>query len=277
MSHIIFGGMYISYIINEISVDTNQEFNTSSYVGADGSRTTYVSRDARTLSFKSLCLSTQESKHNRGHRINDYIHLAKTYNKKSQVLTSPSQSNIDGNYICTKMDYKEDTQGNYEIDWEFQEEIPFNVTKKTIKVWGKSTSSSNKAKKTTTKKSSTPSVNSNVKYLLGTCGTMKKGGGSKKCVQSLQKFLQSKGYYKNYKVDGSFGVYTEKAVKSLQKANKLKSTGQWDKATRSYWQKKYKYPVISTTKVGSTSTVYSNNKQANLKKASKNKGTVTPA
>ena len=74
---------------------------------------------------------------------------------------------------------------------------------------------------------------------------MKKGSTSKKCVKSLQKFLQSKGYYKNYKVDGLYQIYTEKAVKSLQKQYKLKVTGQWDKNTRAYWQKKYKYPTTT--------------------------------
>ena len=242
-SHIVFGGMYISYIIDEIKVTTKQDFNTNSYVGTIGSQTNHISTDGRVITFKSLCLKDQLSAHGRGHRINDYIHLAKTYKDSPQVLTSPSLSNVDGNYICMKMDYVEDVSGTYTIDWEFQEVIKFNSIAKTFRVWGKSVSSSSTAKKTTTKtSSSTTNISSNVKYLLKTCPTMKKGGGSKKCVQSLQKFLQSKGYYKGYKVDGIYAVYTEKAVKSLQKANKLKATGQWDKNTRSYWQKKYKYP-----------------------------------
>ena len=245
MSHIVFGGMYLSNIIEDINIKTNQAFHTSPYVGGEGSDTSLVSRDAKTLSFKSICKHDQESPHGRGHRINDYIHLAKTYNKISAVLTSESTSNIDGNYICTKMDYTEDTAGNYIIDWEFQEIIKFNVTKTTFRVWGKAVtknSNQNTTKKTVTK-TATNNLSSNVKYLLGTCGTMKKGSSAKKCVQSLQKFLQSKGYYKGYKVDGIYAVYTEKAVKSLQKANKNKVTGQWDKNTRSYWQKKYNYPV----------------------------------
>lgn len=243
MAHVIFRGLHIDYIIDDINVETPQEFNTSPYIGTEGSTTNFINRSARTITFKSLCKSDEESRHGRGHRINDYIAASKNSNKIPRVLTSPSKSNIDGNYICTKMDYTEDTKGNYIIDWVFQEVIPFNVKAKTFRVWGKATSSSTKAKKTTTKKSGGNNLNSNEKYLLGTCGTMKKGSSSKKCVKSLQKFLQSKGYYKGYKVDGIYAVYTEKAVKSLQKANKLKSTGQWDKATRSYWQKKYKYPV----------------------------------
>lgn len=249
--HIVYNGMNIDYIINEIGIDKKRQYNTSPYLGSDGSTTNYVSQDGRVLTFKSLCPALEESRHNRGHRINDYLYIAETGKVKAKVLTSQSESNIDGNYLCTKMDYTEDTGGNYVIEWEFVEDVPFNVTAKTFRVWGKTTSSSSKntsKKKTTAKKSTTPSVNSNVKYLLGTCGTMKKGSGTKKCVQSLQKFLQSKGYYKGYKVDGSYGVYTEKAVKNLQKANKLKTTGQWDKNTRAYWQKKYKYPTTSKKK-----------------------------
>ena len=243
----MFGGLNIKYIAETISVDAKQDFNTTPYIGADGSTTSYVSRNGRTISFKSLCLKDEVSPHGRGHRINDYINVGKVYNKTSRVLTSPSQSNLDGNYICTKMDYDEDTAGNFKIDWEFQEVIPFNVTQKTFRVWGKAkTTTTTAAKKTTTKsnttKTTTPVPNSNEKYLLGTCGTMKKGSTSKKCVKSLQKFLQSKGYYKGYKVDGIYAVYTEKAVKQLQKALKLKTTGQWDKQIRTYWQKKLNYP-----------------------------------
>ena len=267
MAHIIFGGMHITYIVDEIKVDTPQSFNTSPYIGGDGSTTNFISRNARVLSFQSLCLAEQQSPHGRGHRINDFIHLAKTYNKKSRVLTSPSQSNIDGNYICTKMEYSEDIRGNYVIDWEFEEIIKFNVTEKTFRVWGKAVSSANKSKKTTTKKSTAPSVNSNEKYLLGTCGTMKKGSSSKKCVKALQKFLQSKGYYKGYKIDGIYAIYTEKAVKALQKKFKLKTTGQWDKVTRAYWQKKYNYPkitVINKGTIGNKNAVYSSNKRVKI-------------
>lgn len=244
-AHIVFGGMYINYILDEIDVSTNQSFTTSSYIGEEGSETKFISRDARTLTFKSLCLATEMSPHNRGHRINDYIHLSKTYNQKSQVLTSPSQSNLDGNYICKKMNYNEDTAGNFVIDWEFQEQIKFNVTKTTFRVWGKAvtkTTSSKSKKKTTTKTSGSSNLNSNLKYLLKTCSTMKKGSTGKKCVKSLQTFLQSQGYYIGYKLDGIYAIYTEKAVKNLQKKYKLKVTGQWDKTTRTYFQKKFKYP-----------------------------------
>lgn len=241
-SHIIFDGMYINYIINEINVKRNHQHNTSSYVGGEGSNTTYISSDGRTISFKSICRKNEQSPHGRGHRINDYIYLANRYKKVTGVLTSPSESNINGNYLCVKMDYIEDTGGNYEIDWEFQEVIKFNVVNKTFRVWGKA---KKKTTSTTTKKTTKNNpvkISSNLKYLLKTCGTMVVNDKKKKCVKSLQKFLQSQGYYKGYKIDGLYQKYTKKAVQSLQKKYKLKVTGKWDKNTRSYFQKKYKYP-----------------------------------
>lgn len=243
-AQIVFAGMNINYITKEIKVSNPMSHHTSEYIGQSGSTTEYVSSQGRVLTFSSICKFNEESPHNRGHRINDYKYIAENFSKVAKVLTSPSQSNLNGNYICTGFDYKEDTQGNYTIDWEFTEVLKFNVTSKTFRVWGKATSSANKTKKTTTKTAKN-NLSSNVKYLLKTCGTMKKGSTNKKCVKSLQKFLQSKGYYKNYKVDGLYQIYTEKAVKSLQKQYKLKATGQWDKNTRAYWQKKYKYPTTT--------------------------------
>lgn len=246
--HIVFAGLNINYIIDEINVDKDQDFNTSPYIGSDGSTTNFISSSGRAISFKSFCGRDEQSPHGRGHRINDYIYIAKTYKKTDKVLTSPSKSNINGNYICIDFNYSEDTKGNYIISWKFQEVIKFNATKKTFRVWGKSVSSTNKNKKTTTKQSGSNNLNSNVKYLLKTCPTMQKGHSGKKCVQSLQKFLQSKGYYKNYKVDGLYQIYTEQAVKGLQKKFKLKSTGKWDKDTRAFFQKKYKYPQSTSKK-----------------------------
>ena len=242
-AHIQWHGVNIMNIIKEVKITRDEEYNTSSYIGTTGSTTNHISSTGKIISFKSLCTRDEPSRHGRPHRINDYIALSENYKGKVKVLTSPSMSNLNGNYMMTGFEYSEDTGGNYEIEWEFAEVVPFNVTEKTFRVWGKAVSSTTKTKKTTTKTStSKTNLSSNIKYLLKTCGTMKKGSSSKKCVQSLQKFLQSKGYYKGYKVDGVYAIYTEKAVKSLQKANKLKTTGQWDKATRTYWQKKYKYP-----------------------------------
>ena len=69
--HIVFAGMNINNIINEINVNKPQNHNTSSYVGADGSTTSYVSSEGRTLTFKSICTSEEECPHGRGHRLND--------------------------------------------------------------------------------------------------------------------------------------------------------------------------------------------------------------
>lgn len=248
VGYIVFGGMNINYILDEINVDKDQEFNTSPYIGQEGSSTNFVSSSGRTISFKSLCKRDEISPHGRGHRINDYIYLSKTYNKKDRVLTSSSKSNLKGNYICTGFNYSEDTNGNYIIQWEFKEVIKFNTTKKTFRVWGKSVSSSNKTKKTTTKNSGANNLSTNVKYLLKTCPTMSQGHKGSKCVKSLQKFLQSKGYYTKYKVDGIYAKYTTQEVKKLQKKIKVKASGNWDKNTRSYFQKKYKYPTVSKKK-----------------------------
>lgn len=247
--HIVFAGMNINNIIDEINVDKPTSYHTSSYVGSVGSKTEYVSGDGRVITFKNICKYNEESPNGRGYRINDYISLFERYYDKVKVLTSPSKSNINGNYMLTGFNYTEDTQGNYIINWEFQEVIKFNVTEKTFRVWGKSVSSANKKKKTTTKTSNTENkLSSNIKLLLKSCPLMSKGSSSKKCVKSLQKFMQSKGYYKKYKVDGIFAIYTEQELKKLQKANKIKATGKWDKNTRAYWQKKYKYPTTEKKK-----------------------------
>ncbi len=246
--YIVFAGMNINNIANEIKINKPTNHNTSSYAGGIGSTTNYVSSEGRTLTFTSICTADEQSTNNRGHRINDYKSLYERYYNTPKVLTSPSKSNINGNYMLTGFDYTEDTGGNYTIDWEFKEVIKFNTVKKTFRVWGKSVSSSNKTKKTTTKTSNTNSLNSNTKYLLKTCPIMSKGHTGKKCVMALQKFLQSQGYYKGYKVDGLYQIYTEKAVKNLQKKYKQKVTGKWDKNTRNYFQKKYKYPTVPKTK-----------------------------
>lgn len=247
--YIVFAGMNINNIIDEINVSKPSEYNTSKYAGSVGSNTNYISSNGRVITFKNLCTYKEESPNGRGYRINDYLSLHTRYYNKVKVLTSPSKSKINGNYMLTGFDYTEDTQGNYIINWEFTEVIKFNVTKKTFRVWGKSVSSANKNKKVTVKTSNTENkLSSNVKLLLKTCPLMKKGSSSKKCVKSLQKFLQSKGYYKNYKVDGIYAIYTERELKKLQKANKLKATGEWDKNTRAYWQKKYKYPTTNKKK-----------------------------
>ena len=246
MAHIIFAGFDIINIVNEIKIDRQQDFNTNNYIGSNGgSDTEFISESGRIISFQSIVPYDARSE-TRGHKVNDYKALAKNYKKTAKVLTSPSEIGLKGNYKITKFDVKEDTKGNFIIDWEFTEVIPFNVTKKTFRVWGKAVTKSNSktnTKKVTTKTSGSTNLNSNVKYLLKTCPTLHKNDSHKKCVKSLQKFLQSKGYYTKYKVDGLYQTYTVKAVQGLQKKYKLKVTGLWDKNTRSFFQKQYKYPT----------------------------------
>ena len=55
-------------------------------------------------------------------------------------------------------------------------------------------------------------------------------------VKKIQKALKLHGFYLSYngrylKVDGIYHIYTEKAVKQFQKANKLKVTGKVDEKT----------------------------------------------
>ena len=236
--YIVYTGLNINYIIDEITVKKPLTHVTNDYIGTgQGSGTEYVSSGGRVLSFKNLCTRMEESPHGRGHRINDYKYVAGRYSKTAGVLTSPSQSKLNGNYIVTGFDYTEDTGNNYVCTWELTEIIPFNVKSRTFRVWGKSTSSNGKAKKTTQKTKNT--LSSNTKYLLIKCGTLKKGAQGK-CVEALQRFLQSKGYYKGYKIDGDYATYTAKAVKSLQQRYKLKTSSAWDKTTRAYFRKLYK-------------------------------------
>lgn len=243
VGHIVFNGMNINNIIEEIDVSKERDYSDSPYVGSSGSTTSYVSEYARVITCSSLCMHYEESAHGNPHRIDDYKQLAETYKNKTAVLTSESNLDLKGNYMITKFNVTEDTMGNFTIDWEFKEVVPFNVTKQTFKVWGKSSvASTGASKKTTTTKTSTSGPSSNTKYLLKSCPLMSKGSKSKSCVKRLQKFLQAGGFYKGYKVDGVYSTYTFKAVKQAQKKRKLKQTGNWDKTTRAYYQKLYKYP-----------------------------------
>ena len=71
-------------------------------------------------------------------------------------------------------------------------------------------------------------------------------------LQTVVEFLQKKGYYKGYKIDGDYLKYTKQEVNKLQKAYKIKVTksnqGQWDKTTRDYWRKKYNIKTKKKTK-----------------------------
>lgn len=245
-----FHNVGIRYIIDSFEVKKPQNHTTSPFVGRNSSTTKFVSSDGRVISFKSLCLAdeTGSYKGKKIRRIRLYRYLANVFNQRPAVLTSLSKSDIDGNYILTGFDYKEDTSGNFEINWEFTEVIKFNVTQKTFRVWNKAqlTGNNNKGKGKGKGKAKTLKVDSNTKKLLKDCGVMKRNDNKHgiKCVKILQRFLQKNGYYMKYKVDGWYSKYTEAEVKKLQKANKLRATGGWNKTTRKYFQKKYNYPRV---------------------------------
>ena len=66
--------------------------------------------------------------------------------------------------------------------------------------------------------------------------TISKGSKYHSMVKKIQKALKMHGFYLSYngrylKVDGIFHIYTQKAVKQFQKANKLKVTGKVDEKT----------------------------------------------
>ena len=256
-AHIIFANIPINYITDSFSVDKTRTHRTSPYVGSRGSNTSYVSTTGRVISFKSLCLRDETGTGNIP-RIQEYIALSETYDEKEAVLTSKSESQINGNYILTDFKYSEDTTGNFTIDWEFTEQVPFNVTEKTFRVWNKS-----KVKGTSNSKSK--GLDANTKKLLKDCPTLHKGAAGS-CAKALQTFLQSQGYYTKHKVDGLYFESTANAVKSLQKKHKLKVTGNWDESTRLYFQIKFKYPTTLGTELLIDSKGFSTKKKKKSKR-----------
>ena len=66
--------------------------------------------------------------------------------------------------------------------------------------------------------------------------TVARGSKDKATVKKIQRALKNNGYYLSYKgrylkVDGIFGVHTERGVKQFQKSRKLKVTGKVDYTT----------------------------------------------
>ena len=242
-AHIVFQNIPINNIIDSINIKETRDYNTSPYVGGSGSDTNFVSELGKILSFKSLCPSYEEINTGDDTPINVYRKLSKEYKNKTGVLTSLSHIDLKGNYLCTDFEVEEDTGNNFIITWEFTEVIPFNTIKKTFRVWGSASSTTTKQSKTA--KTSGSKLNKTSKTLLKTCGTLGPSTKVRKCVKYLQKFMQSLGYYKKYKVDGKYGSKTQNELKKLQKAKKLKQTGKWDKDTLKYFQKKYK---VTTSK-----------------------------
>ena len=240
--HITFENIPITNIIDDISIKSARDYTTSPYVGGVGSNTSFVSELGRVISFKSICPSYEELEDNGEVKteppITTFKNLSENYRDKTGVLTSTSHVDLKGNYLCTDFEITEDTGNNFTIKWEFTEVLPFNTVKQTFRVWGSASNTSKKQKKTA--KTSGTKLNKSSKTLLKKCGTLSPSNKASKCVKYLQKFMQSLGYYKKYKIDGIYGQNTKKAVKKIQKAKKLKQTGKWDKETVKYFKKKYK-------------------------------------
>lgn len=236
---ITFANVSITNIIDDIDVKQTRDYNTSPFVGGTGSDTNFVSELGRVISFKSIC-PAYDTAENGESRITTYKKLAKTYKAKTGVLTSTSHMDLKGNYLLTEFNAVEDTGNNFTITWEFTEVIPFNKVKQTFRVWGSASSATKKQQKNA--KTSGDKLTKTTKTLLKKCGelTPSKTNKASTCVKYLQKFLQSVGYYKKCTIDGIYGSKTKNEVKKLQKAKKLKKTGNWDKNTIKYFKKKYK-------------------------------------
>jgi len=235
MVEVKFAGVKIQYILDPISKAKERNYSTNTFIGSTGGNSVeYLSTNGTVLSFNSVV-----SKENLN-LLTSYRKLAKSYTNKPGVLVGSSDLAVNGNYYLTGYNEEKKINGSYAIGWEFTEYVKPNVVKKTFKRIGKSATkkTTTTAKKTTQKKTSTY-----ITVLLTDCSTLKYGMTGKKCVKYLQKFLQKKGYYKGYKIDGDYLQYTKAAVNQMQKAYKIKvsksNQGQWDTVTRNYWRKKY--------------------------------------
>ena len=235
MVEVKFAGVEIQYILDSISKSKERNYSTNTFIGSTGGNSVeYLSTNGTILSFSSIVDKDNLT------LLSSYRNLAKNYTNKAGVLVGSSDLAVNGNYYLTGYNEEKNLNGSYSIGWEFTEYVKPNIVKATFKRIGKSATkkTTNKAKKTTAKKTS-----SYITILLTDCGTLKYGMVNKKCVKYLQKFLQKKGYYKGYKIDGDYLKYTKQEVNKLQKAYKIKvsksNQGQWDKTTRDYWRKKY--------------------------------------
>ena len=258
MVEVKYAGVNIKHILDPISKTKNRNYNVTSFLGSGGGNDVeFLSLDGIVLGFTSVVSKKDTSV------LNSYRKLAKDYTGKAGVLVGSSDLKVDGKYYLTSYNEEKKVNGSYVITWEFTEYVKPNIVKKTFKRIGKSATKKGKGdnKKTNPKKTSTY-----ITVLLSDCGTMKYGMTNKKCVKYLQRFLQKKGYYKGYKIDGDYLQYTKTAVNQLQKAYKIKvsksNQGQWDKVTRDYWRKKYNI----TSKKKSTAQKIVANARANIRK-----------
>lgn len=74
-------------------------------------------------------------------------------------------------------------------------------------------------------------------------------------VKKLQNGLQSIGYYKGYKVDGSYGQYTAEAVAAFQRANSLSPDGWFGPKTCVVFNSKLGWADAKSTKTDTKTTV----------------------
>ncbi len=238
MAGIIFARVKIKYILDPITKKKDRNYSVNDFIGPNGGNDVeHISTNGTQLSFNSVV-----GKDNL-RLLNSYRNLAKKYTNKVGVLNGSSDLAVKGNYYLTEYAEEKRVDGSYLITWGFQEYVKPNIVKTTFKHIGRSATKSNTQKTSKVKKVVPKKTSTFIIILLGSCGTMKYGMVNKKCVKYLQRFLQKKGYYKGYKIDGDYLQYTRAAVNQLQKAYKIKvsksNQGQWDKTTRDYWRKKY--------------------------------------
>lgn len=237
MTEITFAGVKIQYILDPINKKQEEQYAINTFLGTTGGNdVTHLSTGGRVISFNSVVAKDDDA-------LSDYRKLNKTYKSKAGVLVGASDLGIDGNYYLTSFEEEKQVNGSYSLSWEFTEYVKPNIVKKTFKRVGKSVTKKTNTSKGKSKKTSKKKPSTYITRLLSDCGTLKYGQTGNKCVKYLQKFLQKKGYYKGYKIDGDYLKYTRTAVTQLQKAYKIKvsksNQGQWDKTTRDYWRKKY--------------------------------------
>ena len=239
MVEVKYAGVEIKYILDPISKSKNRNFSVNTFIGGTGGNSVeYLSTNGTVLSFKSIVGKDKRS------LLSSYRKLAKDYTSKAGVLGGSTDLAVDGDYYLTSYNEEKHVNGSYTISWGFTEYVKPNIVKKTFKRVGKS--ATKKATNTTSgagKKTSPKKTSTYITILLTDCGTLKYGMTGKKCVKYLQRFLQKKGYYKGYKIDGDYLQYTKAAVNQMQRAYKIKvsksNQGQWDTVTRNYWRKKY--------------------------------------
>ena len=262
MVEVKFAGVEIKYILDSIAKTKDRNYNVDTFIGSTGGNSVeYLSTNGTVLSFKSIVGKEDAS------ILSSYRKLAKDYTSKAGVLGGSTDLAVDGNYYLTSYNEEKKVNGSYIITWEFLEYVKPNIVKKTFKRVGKSATKKSSGK-TSSKKTSAKKTSTYITILLSDCGTLSYGMTGKKCVKYLQRFLQKKGYYKGYKIDGDYLQYTKAAVNQMQKAYKIKvskaNQGQWDTVTRNYWRKKYN--ITSKQKAKQQATALANKSLKELHK-----------